>query len=460
MDTLIKNGLVVTATDTYTADVAISGGKISQVGADIAAPAGVRVIDARGKYVMPGAIDVHVHLQLPFCGTVSADDFENGTKAGACGGVTTVIDYAIQQKGHSLWEAIEARRREADPKVCVDYGLHAGITDWGIAGKEMDDVVKYGIPTFKMFMVYKAQGWMAEDSDLIQALEGTARNGGMLTVHAENDSAINLLIDRNRGRAKELGAYGHALCRPNYTEYEAIRRAILWAEVTGGRLYIVHMSTGEGADAVKDGRDRGVDVHAETCPQYLLLDDERFKGPDGHLYGTCPQLRKPADQARLWRALADGTVQVLATDTCTFNTTQKAMWGGDFTKIPFGMPGVETMLPLAHTCGVGAARFSLNRLVQVCCTNPAKLFGLYPNKGTLAVGADADVVVFDPDRKVTLSHKNLQTNCDWSPFEGFELKGYPAVTLSRGRVVAENGKFVGEVGHGRFVQGHAWGKLD
>jgi len=460
MELLIKNGTVVTATDKYKADVAIEGGKIVQIGAAIDPKGGAKLYDAAGKYVMPGAIDVHVHLQLPFCGTVSADDFENGTKAGACGGVTTVIDYAIQQKGYSLWEAIEARRKEADPKVCVDYSLHAGITDWSIAGREMDDVVKYGIPTFKMFMVYKAQGWMAEDSDLIQALEATARNGGRVTVHAENDSAINLLIQRNAPRAKELGAYGHALCRPNYTEYEAIRRAILWADVTGGRLYIVHMSTGEGADAVKAGRDKGADVHAETCPQYLLLDDELFKEPEGHLYGTCPQLRKPADQERLWRGLTEGTVQVVATDTCTFNTKQKSMWGGDFTKIPFGMPGVETLFPLMHTYGVGAGSFSLNRLVQVCSTNPAKLFGLYPNKGTIAVGSDADVLVFDPDREVTLSHNGLQTNCDWSPYEGFKLKGYPALTVSRGKVVAENGKFVGVVGHGRFVTRKPWGNLD
>ncbi len=458
METIIKHGTVVTATDTYQADVGITNGKIVQIGQDLTAP-GAKILDAAGKYVMPGGIDVHVHLQLPFCGTVSADDFENGTKAGACGGLTTVIDYAIQTKGEKLMDAVVARRKEADGKVCVDYSLHGGITDWDIAKDEMDAIVDYGIPTFKMFMVYRSQGWMADDGSLLQALEATKRNGARICVHAENDDAINMLQTRYASQVAELGAYGHALTRPNYTEQEAIARAALWAEVTGGRLYVVHMSTGEGADAVWSARERGANVHAETCPQYLLLDDELFKGENGHLYATCPQLRKPADQERLWEGLMEGTVQVIGTDTCTFNTTQKAMWNGDFRKIPFGMPGVETMMPLTYHYGVNQGRFSLNRFVQLCSTNPAKIFGLYPQKGSIAVGFDADIVVWDPDKEVTLDHNQMQTNCDWSPFQGYTLTGAAHLTLSRGRVVAEQGRFVGEAGYGQFVARKPWGDL-
>lgn len=458
MDTIIKNGTVVTAVDTFDADVGITDGKIVQIGANLQAD-GAKIIDAGGKYVMPGGIDVHVHLQLPFCGTVSADDFENGTKAGACGGLTTLIDFAIQSKGHSLMDAIKARQAEADAGVCIDYSLHGGITDWSVAKDEMDAAVEYGVPSFKMFMVYRSQGWMADDGMLLQALEATAKNGARILVHAENDDAINMLQERWGPKYKEVGAYGHAMTRPNFTESEAIGRAALWAEVTGGRLYVVHMSTGEGNDHIKAARERGADVLSETCPQYLLLDDELFKGENGHLYGTCPQLRKPADQTRLWKGLQEGSVQVVGTDTCTFDTKQKAMWEGDFRKIPFGMPGVETMLPIMYTHGVGQGRLSLNEFVALCATNPAKIFGLYPNKGSIAVGGDADIVVWDPDRELTLSWKDMQTNCDWSPFEGYKIKGYPHVTLSRGRVVAEQGKFVGEVGHGKFVRRKPWGNI-
>jgi dihydropyrimidinase len=458
MDTIIKNGTVVTATDTYKADVGIAGGRIVQIGENLEA-AGAKVIDAAGKYVMPGGIDVHVHLQLPFCGTVSADDFVNGTKAGACGGLTTLIDYAIQSKGNKLMDAVTARRAEADGKVCIDYSLHGGITDWEVAKEEMDAVVEYGIPTFKMFMVYRNEGWMADDGSLLQALEATKRNGGRICVHAENDDAIQMLLRKHGPKAAELGAYGHAITRPNYTEQEAITRAALWAEVTGGRLYIVHMSTGEGADAVWAARERGANVHSETCPQYLLLDDELFKRENGHLYATCPQLRKPEDQERLWEGLQVGTVQVIGTDTCTFDTKQKAMWNGDFRKIPYGMPGVETMMPLMWHHGVNEGRISANRFVQLCSSNPAKLFGLAPEKGAIAVGADADIVVWDPDREVTFNFEEMQTNCDWSPFQGYTVRGYAHVTLSRGKVVAEQGKFVGEVGHGRFVARKPWGDL-
>ena len=459
MDTIIRNGTIVTAVDVYKADVGIKGGKVVAIADHIPADEGTTEIDAQGHYVMPGGIDVHVHLELPFCGTVSTDDFANGTKAAACGGLTMLVDFAIQAKGHSIMEAVEGRRNAADGKVAVDYALHGGITDWETAASEVDEVVDYGIPDFKMFMVYRNEGWMADDGMLLQALESTTRNGSRIMTHSENDDAIQMLLKRFGPQSAELGAYGHAVTRPNYTEAEAIARVIRWAEVTGGRLYIVHMSTGEGADEVKAARDRGVDVHAETCPQYLLLTDDLFKGENGHLYATCPQLRKTADCKRLWQGLQDYSIQVMGTDTCTFDTTQKAMWEGDFRKIPYGMPGVETMLPITWTYGVGEGIISMNRFVQLCSTNPAKLFGMYPEKGTIAIGSDADIVVWDPDKKVTLNWEEMQTNCDWSPFQGYKLKGYGAYTLSRGKVVAMDGKFVGEEGWGQFVKRRPGGDL-
>jgi len=459
MDTIIRNGTIVTAIDTYRADVGIAGGRIQAIGANLPDVPGATVIDASGKYVMPGGIDVHVHLELPFCGTVSKDDFPNGTKAGACGGVTMLVDFAIQTKGKSVMEAVEARRKLADGRVATDYALHGGITDWDTAEPEFDALVDYGIPSFKMFMVYRSQGWIADDGTLLQALEATSRNGARILVHAENDDAIQMLLRKYGPKAQELGAWGHAITRPDYTEAEAISRAIRWAEETHGHLYVVHMSTGKGNDEVLRGQDRGVDVHAETCPQYLLLTEELFKGKNGHLYATCPQLRAEENCRRLWKGLQERSVQVVGTDTCTFDTQQKAMWNGDFRKIPYGMPGVETMLPLMYTFGVGQGYFSLNRMVELVSTNPARLFGMYPQKGTIAVGTDADIVVWDPDRQVTLSTSMLQTNCDWSPFEGYKLKGYPHVTLSRGRIVAREGKFVGEEGWGRFVKRQPGGTL-
>ncbi len=456
MDIKITGGMIVTAEGSYKADIGIEKGKISAIAKKLSQKAKTEV-DARGMRIFPGAIDVHVHLQLPFCGTISSDDFENGTKAAACGGVTTVIDFAIQQKGKTLKNAVDARRAEADGKVAVDYSLHAVPTDWNErTRKELRKLAGEGFTSFKMFMIYAKEGMISDDDALYAALEETAGFGGMVGVHAESVRVLDLLVDRyhNPKDMKKHGAYCHVLSRPAFTESEAIQRAVKWAEVTGGKLYIVHMSTGEGAEIISDAKRRGVNVYAETCPQYLLLDDSVFKKRNGHLYATCPQIKKKQDSERLWEAAAAGDVSVIATDTCTFNTKQKAMWKGDFTKIPFGLPGVETLLPLMYSYGVGKKRISESKLVSLVSTNPAKLMGLYPEKGAVAVGSDADLVVFDPKRQVTLSHKNLQTNCDWSPFEGFKLKGYPDTTISRGKIVARKGKFVGQPGSGRFIKRH------
>ncbi len=454
MDVLIKNGIITTADGSYKADLAIEKDKIAAIARNIEGEHG-KVIDASGKLVMPGAIDVHVHLQLPFCGTVSADDFENGTKAAACGGVTSVIDFAIQKKGETLIDAVDARKAEADGKVCIDYALHAVPTDWGQnTPAEMEKLASDGITSFKMFMIYAREGMISDDDALFSALETVSGFGGVVGVHAESVRVLDLLIERfhNEEDMKKYGAFCHVLSRPNFTEYEAISRAVTWAEATGGKLYIVHMSTGEGAEIVSKAHERGVKVFAETCPQYLLLDDSVFRRKDGHLYATCPQIKTKRDADRLWEGLATGDVSTIATDTCTFTTEQKAMWEGDFTRIPFGLPGVETLLPLAYSYGVVSNRISLQKLIQTVSTNPAKIMGMYPEKGSLAVDTDADLVIFDPDRQIKLSHKNLQTNCDWSPFEGFELNGYPDVTICRGKVVVEKGKYTGEIGFGKFIK--------
>ncbi|MBU1882611.1 amidohydrolase family protein, partial [bacterium] len=356
---------------------------------------------------------------------------------------------------------IEARMQEADPKVCVDYALHSIITNWNEAIKrEMTEVIKFGIPTFKMFMIYEKEGWQSDDAALFSALEATAKNGARICVHAESEKVMSHLIAKYLPEKEKHGAYAHVLSRPNYIEAEAVQRVIKWAEVTGGRLYIVHLSTGEAAHLVWEAQQMGIDVQAETCPQYLLLDDEVFKDPDrGHLFATCPQIKKQEDSERLWEALTAGELTIVATDTCTFDTKQKAMWDGDFTKIPFGMPGVETLLPSVYTAGVLEERFSLNHFVSLISANPAKLMGLYPQKGALAVGSDADVVIIDPQKKKKVDWQELATNCDWSPFQGMELAGFAETTLSRGNVIVKDGAFVGNQGHGKFVKRQAWGEV-
>jgi dihydropyrimidinase len=453
LDTIIKNGTIVTATEEYVADVGIKDGKIIAIGADLGSEG--EVIDAKGKYVMPGMIDAHVHFQLPFSGTVSADSFETGTRSAAAGGVTTVIDFAIQKTGEDLKEVIKARKAEADGNVHVDYSLHGGMGNWNEkTRKQIKSIIQEGISSFKMFMIYRSEGWLSTDPMLHEALTETKKHGGMIQVHAESVDLLEKLISEHQSEPekKKEGAWLHVVTRPNVIEAEAIQRAITWAEHTGGHLYVVHMSTGEGADLVKAAQARGVKVIAETCPQYLLLNDEVFKGENGHYYATAPQIKKAKDGVRLWQGLKEGHIQVVGTDTCTFDTKQKAMWNGDYTKIPLGLPGTELMVPLLYNDGVRTGKITLNRLVEIGSTNPAKVFGMYPQKGSLTIGADADIVVFDPDKKVTIDHKDLETNCDWSPYQGKKITGYPHMTFVRGVLVGQEGICVGPKGHGHFIK--------
>lgn len=460
-DTIVKGGTIYTATDTYVADIGIKGDRITAIGMELPAN-GAEVINAKGLQVIPGGIDVHVHLQLPFCGTVSSDDFYTGTRAAACGGVTTVIDFAGQGAHDNLLAGVEARMKEARDKVVIDYSLHTMVTGFKKLKnprKEFKRLMDFGVASHKMFMIYEREGWNADDGDIFGAMMAAQEVGATICMHAESERVMNYLI--GLALQRNLGAYGHVVSRPNFIEEEAIQRAIKWASATGAHLYVVHMSTGGGAQIFKESQACGINVHVETCPQYLVLNDEVFKDKkSGHWYATCPQIKKKEDCERMWKGLQDGEVSVVSTDTCTFTIKQKAMWNGDFTRIPFGMPGVETLLPSVYSFGVRGGKFSLNHFVSIISTNPAKMMGMYPQKGTIAVGSDADLSIIDSSEGRIIDYKKLATNCDWSPFQGWKMYGFPKYTIARGAVLVRNGKFdekAGRKGRGRFVKRGAYG---
>jgi len=462
-DVIISNGLILSAEGEEKGDVAIRGETIAAVGPGLAVANGgsAEIIDATGRYVIPGGIDVHVHLELPFCGTVSSDDWTTGTRAAARGGVTTVIDFAIPYGEQTLVEAFDIWMARAKPKACVDYCFHIAITNWDRHGPEMETLVGMGCPTFKEFMIYASEGWQSDDRAIYNTLERCRELGAMLLVHAESSRVLDELIARHHTPElmSRYGARLHAMTRPNFIEAEAIQRAITWAEATGGRLYIVHMSTKEGAELVRAARARGGDVYAETCAQYLVLDDSEFDRPDGHLFACCPQIKKKADQERLWRGVKAGEVAVISTDTCTFNRAQKARWEGDWTKIPMGLPGLETLLPLVFTQGVLAGRITPSELVARCSTNPARLMGLYPRKGVIAPGSDADIAIIDPERRIKVDCANMETNADWSPYQGWSLAGFAETTFCRGRKIVADYAFVGASGWGRWLPRERAGAL-
>jgi len=453
-DTIIANGRVVTATDTYLSDVAISSGQIQAIGENLPRENAAHIIDAAGKYVMPGGIDVHTHLDMPFGGTTSSDDFETGTRAAAFGGTTTLIDFAIQYKGQTLRTAFDGWMRKASGKAVCDYAFHCIITELADAQlEEMNALVREGVTSFKLFMAYPGV-FMLDDGSIFKALQRTAKNGGLVCMHAENGNAIDVIVQQALAEGKKAPKY-HALTRPTTAEAEATARAIALAEMAGAPVYIVHLSCNDALEKVREARDRGLPVYAETCPQYLYLSIENFDVPDfeGAKYVFTPPLREKWHQEKLWNGLKRDHLQVVSTDHCPFCfKEQKELGRGDFTKIPNGGPGVEHRMSLIYSGGVAAGRFSVNRFVELVSTTPAKLFGLYPRKGTIAVGSDADLVIFDPDRKHTISAKTHHMRVDYSMFEGIDVTGMPSTVLSRGRVVVDNDKFVGRVGAGEFVK--------
>jgi dihydropyrimidinase len=456
MSVLFKGGTIVNTTGRYVADVYADGDKIKAIGTGLDNPAD-EVVDAKGLYILPGAIDPHTHISMPFMGTYAQDDYQSGTIAAACGGVTCVVDFDLQQKGESLLQALERKKALAEGKAVVDYSLHPAVMDPRpeVVAEIKKACQEYGTPSFKIFMVYD---FRVDDATMIKLLEETKKYGGLVQVHAEN---VYIIQHLNEVLAKEgkLEPYYHAVSRPNIAEEEAIGRAAKMVELTGSRIYIVHLSSKEGLWKVKEARDRGIDVYAETCPQYLVLDEERYREPDwnGAKYVMSPPLRTRESNAALWMGLKGGDLQVVATDHCPFDFKgKKDMFGkDDYKKIPNGAPGIETLLMVIHSEGVAKGRISLERMVDVLSTGTAKMFGL-KDKGEIAVGKDADIVVFNPQQKFTITQSKLHMNVDYTPYEGMEITGMPRSVYARGKKVAQwNGKqmeFVGEVGRGRFIK--------
>jgi dihydropyrimidinase len=453
MRTLIKNGTVVTASDLYQGDVLVEDEKIALIGSKIDIEADT-VIDAAGKYVLPGGIDVHTHLDMPFGGSKSADDFDTGTRAAAFGGTTSIVDFAIQYRGQTLHHAWETWMKKAEDKAVIDYGFHMIMTDLNDQTEtEMDALVRQGVTSFKLFMAYPGV-FMLDDASIFKALLRTGRNGGTICMHAENGGVIDVLVQRALAEGKTAPKY-HALTRPARAEAEATHRAIALAEIADVPVYIVHLSAAEALEMVTEARDRGLPAFAETCPQYLFLSYDNYEEPgfDGAKYVMSPPLRAKATQDRLWRGLAFNDLQAISTDHCPFcMKEQKELGRDDFSKIPNGAPGIETRMSLVYDGGVRSGRISLNRFVELTSTSPAKIFGLFPRKGTIAPGSDADIVVFDPNRSVTLSVKTLHMNVDYNPYEGRQVTGATDTVLSRGRLVIKDGAFVGRPGSGSFLK--------
>jgi dihydropyrimidinase len=456
MSVMLKNGLVVTPTGSYIADVLLEGDIIKAVGSGLAMKAD-ETVDATGKYILPGAIDPHTHIDMPFMGTTSADDWKTGSIAAACGGTTSIVDFSLQGKGESLKDAVDRQKGKADGKTVLDYSIHPGVTD---ARPDVIDEVKkaiheYGTPSFKIFLFYD---FRVDDYAMIRLLEETKTHGGLVQVHAESFDMIRRLNEQFAATGK-LGPLQHAKAHAILAEEEAVDRCAKAVEFTGSRIYVVHLSSSRGLWKIKQARDRGLRVHAETCPQYLTLNEDRYNEPDwnGAKYVMSPPLRPQESLDEMWLGLRDGDVQTVGTDHCPFNFKgQKDMNGkDDYKKIPNGAPGIETMLMLMHTEGVVKGRITLERMVDVTSTSTARMFGL-SNKGAIAAGKDADIVVFDPKRKFTITQKKLHQNVDYTPWEGWEMTGMPQIVYSRGKKVAEwsgdQMKFVGALGAGKFVK--------
>jgi dihydropyrimidinase len=457
MSLLITNGRIITASDDYVADVYCDKGVVAAIGANLPAHRfqADRTIDAAGTYVMPGGIDVHTHLDMPFGGTTSSDDFETGTIAAAFGGTTSLVDFAIQYRGQTMRHAMDEWMKRAAGKAVIDYSFHMIVTELPDAGLgDMDRLVRdEGITSFKLFMAYPGV-FMVDDATIFRALTRTGENGGLVCMHAENGGVIDILVQEALRKGQKAPKY-HALTRPSRAEAEATGRAIALAEMAGVPIYIVHLSAADALEKVKQARDMGLPAYAETCPQYLFLSYDNYEEPgfDGAKYVMSPPLREKWHQDVLWKGLAKNDLQVISTDHCPFCMgEQKTLGKDDFSKIPNGAPGIETRLTLVHNGGVRRNRISLNRFVELCSTSPAKMFGLFPRKGTIAVGSDADLVVFDPKKRQTLGVRTLHMRVDYNPYEGTVVEGAPAFVVSGGRVIVENDAFVGTKGAGRFIK--------
>jgi D-hydantoinase len=455
MRTLISNGTIVTADGSYAADILIDGETIAQVGRDLVA-SGVtadETIDATGKYVIPGGIDVHTHMELPFGGTFAKDTFETGTRAAAFGGTTSIIDFAVQSRGGSLREGLDTWHAKAEGNAVTDYGFHMIVSDVNDAMlAEMDGLVDEGVPDFKLFTAYPGV-FYSDDGAILRAMQQSAKNGGLIMIHAENGMAIDVVANQTF-EAGTTGPIGHGLARKAVFEAEATNRVIRLAEAAGAPVYIVHLSAKEALAEVKAARDRGAMAFAETCPQYLFLSlDDLGNGFEGAKFVCSPPLRPKDHWDELWTGLIKDDLQLVATDHCPFDFHgQKELGRGDFRKVPNGLPGVEDRVDLLHDGGVVGGRISKERWVEIISTAPAKMFGMYPQKGAIAVGSDADLVVYDPNRRRVISAATHHMDVDYSCYEGRTVQGGSDVVLSRGSVVVRDGEFTGRKGYGKFIR--------
>ena len=453
MSVLIKNGHIVTASEDYVADILVDDGKIKAIGTDLIASVD-RTINATGKYVIPGGIDPHTHLDIPYAGLVAADDFYSGTVAAACGGTTTIVDFAIQFRGQALAEGLETWHKKAEGKAVIDYGFNMIVTDLPDERMpELDEVVRQGVTSFKLFMAIP-DFTMVSDDVIFRALLRSADTGAMVSIHAEHGHMIDVLVKSHLAQGHTAPRY-HAITRPPATEAEATHRGIRMAEVAGAPVYFVHLSCKEALDQVQEARARGEYVYAETCPHYLTLDESLYfqEGLEGAKYVCAPPLREKWHQQELWNGLRSNDIQVVSTDHGAFPfKAKKAGAEQDFTKIPNGGPGIEHRLSLLYTKGVLEGHISMNRLVEVFSTNVARRFGLFPRKGALSAGSDADIVIFDPHKESTISVKTHKTNMDFNLYEGWKVKGVPEIVITNGKVTIEDGQFLGKAGDGRFLK--------
>ncbi|MCI0485981.1 MAG: dihydropyrimidinase [Blastocatellia bacterium] len=453
MKILIKNGRIVTAVDDYFADILIEDGKVALIGRKLDMEAD-KIIDASARLVIPGGIDPHTHMELPFGGTFASDDFRTGTIAAAHGGTTTIIDFAVQYHGQSLIEAVDNWHAKAEGKTAIDYGFHLITTDLPDERiPEMRRLIDEGVMSFKLFMAYPGV-FLVDDATIYRAMKVAGDAGGLICMHAENGIVINEIIKHALAEGKTAPRY-HALTRPTKAEAEGVHRAIAIAEMADSPVYIVHLSCYDALEEVREARDLGLPAYAETCPQYLFLDYSLYEqeGFEGAKYVMTPPLREKWNQEKLWQGLSGNDLQVISTDHCPFCfKEQKEMGRDDFTKIPNGGPGVEHRLSLIYNGGVVGGKVGLNRFVELTSTAAAKLFGLFPRKGTIAVGSDADIVIFDPDAEETLSAATHHMNVDYSAYEGMRVRGVADTVLSRGRVIIEGGKYTGKPGDGEFLK--------
>ena len=450
MDLLIKNGTIVTATESFVADLAVKDGKITAIGKDLDTDA-KEIVDATGKLVLPGAIDAHTHMAMPFGGTVSADSYLAGTRAAACGGVTTIFDYPVQHAGETILGLVNSKRKVLEKEACVDYAMHCCITNLndGEILDEMEKAVAEGITSFKCFLVYKKEGMMVDDATLARLLLRAKELGAMINVHAENPDLIDLNIE-NFLKEGKTSAWYHYLSRPEYVEAEADQRAVHWAKHLDAPIYIVHMADKEGLEACIRAKEEGAPVYVETCPQYLEFTCDVYKREDGRNFVCSPPMKRQESLDALWEAIKDGFIDTTATDHCPFQSYEKDWGKDDFTKIPNGCAGVENMYPYMLDAA-NSGKITFEKVVELCSANPAKIFGC-TDKGSLSIGKDADIVIYDKDKDFTISVSNMHSDCDHTIWEGKKLHGYPVQTYLRGKLVYDNGEFVGTPGMGQYIK--------